>query len=202
MNNCMKLLLVLPLLSTPLCALAALSNFAISADVGASRQSTDWESGQAASFSVGLNYQITPVWSVLLNYTDSGEADLMTFSDTLPGDDILYKATMSLDTSTAGLFAQYLTERQTGHWSFGGRLGLVRWDSDMNVTLHVSPDINLTALTESGTNLAAGLLAQYGLTYSWDLTLGFDYLRHDISFEGGNMFVTNTRLYLGLKNSF
>ncbi len=202
MNTCLKLLLVLPLFSTPLCAVAALSDFAISADVGASRQSADGESGQAASYSVGLSYQITPVWSVLLNYTDSGEADLLTFSDTLPGDDIIYDATLSLDTNAAGLFAQYLTERQTGHWSFGGRLGLVRWDSDVNATLHTSPDINLTALTDSGTDLAAGLLAQYGLTYNWDLTLGLDYLRHDISFEDDSTDVTNTRLYLGLRNSF
>lgn len=202
MNNCLKLLLVLPFISTPLSAVAALSNFAISADVGASRQSAEQESGQAASFAVGLSYQINPVWSVVLNYTDSGEADMMTFSDTLPGDDVLYEASLSLDTSAVGLFAQYLTERQTGHWSLGGRLGLARWDSDMNVTLHASPDISLTAFTDSGTNLAAGLLAQYGLTYNWDLTLGLDYLRHDISIEGGSTALTNTRLYLGLKNSF
>lgn len=201
MKTAVKLLLLLPLLSAS-ALYAAPSDISVTADVGATRQSGDGESGNATSFSAGLSYQITPTWSVLLNYTDSGEADLLRFSDTLAGDDIIYDGTLSLDATGVGLFAQYLTERQIEHWSFGGRLGLVRWDADVNATLHTSPDINLTALSDSGTDLAVGLLAQYALTEKWDLTLGLDYLRYDISFEEESTDVTNTRLYIGLKNTF
>jgi outer membrane receptor protein involved in Fe transport len=202
MKTALKLLLLLPLFSAAPALFAAPSNIAVTADVGATRQSGDGESGNATSFSAGLSYQITPTWSVLLNYTDSGEADLLSFGTTLPGDDIIYNATLSLDTTGIGLFAQYLTERQVEHWSFGGRLGLIRWDADVNVTAHLSPDVSLTAFSDTGTDLAAGLLAQYALTEKWDLTLGLDYLRYDMSFEDESTDITNTRLYIGLKNSF
>jgi hypothetical protein len=202
MKTALKLLLLLPLFSAAPALFAAPSNIAVTADVGATRQSGDGESGNATSLSAGLSYQITPTWSVLLNYTDSGEADVLSFGTTLPGDNNTYNATLSLDTTGIGLFAQYLTERQVENWSFGGRLGLIRWDADVNVTAHLSPDVSLTALSDKGTDLAAGLLAQYAFTEKWDLTLGLDYLRYDMSFEGESTDITNTRLYIGLKNSF
>lgn len=202
MKTTAKLLLLLPVFVSTPAALAAASDIAFTADIGATRQSGDGESGNATSFSAGVSYQITPNWSVLLNYTDSGEADLLSISDTFNGDNLVYDATLSLDGSAVGLFAQYLTERQTEHWSFGGRLGLVHWDADVNVTVHSSPDIGLTVASDNGIDLAAGLLAQYALTEKWDLTLGLDYMRYTISFEDESTDVTNTRLYIGLKNSF
>lgn len=202
MKTSTNLLLLLPLLSVAPTVLAAASDFAVSADVGATRQSGDGESGTATSASLGLSYQITPQWSVLLNYTDSGEADLTTVSDTFAIGDVLYDATLALDNTAVGLFAQYMTERQAEHWSFGGRLGLVRWDTDLNLTLHASPDVGLTILSDTGTDLAAGLVAQYALTDKWDMTLGLDYMRYSISFEDESTDVTNTRLYIGLKNTF
>ncbi|OGO80801.1 MAG: hypothetical protein A2203_08990 [Chromatiales bacterium RIFOXYA1_FULL_46_5] len=202
MKTTAKLLIFLPLLATAPTLLAATSDLALSADLGATRQSGDGESGNAVSASVGLSYQITPNWSVLLNYTDSGEADLLSISDTFAGGNLVYDATLSLDSSAIGLFAQYLTERQIEQWSFGGRLGLVRWDADVNVTVHASPDIGLALASDKGTDLSAGLLAQYALTEKWDLTTGLDYMRYTISFDGESTDVTNTRLYIGLKNSF
>lgn len=202
MKTALKLLTFLPALTVSSTLLAAPSDFALSADLGSTRQAGDGESGTAFSGSVGLSYQITPTWSVLLNYTDSGEADLFSLSDTFAGDDIIYNATMSLDNTGTGLFAQYTTERQLQQWSFGGRIGLVRWDTDVNVTVHAASDLGLTVVSDSGTDLAAGLFAQYALTEKWDLTLGLDYLRYDISFEEESTDVTNTRLYIGLKNSF
>ncbi|WP_233080658.1 outer membrane beta-barrel protein [Rheinheimera soli] len=202
MKTTAKLLLLLPIFVSAPAALAAASDLAVTADIGATRQSGDGESGNAASFSAGVSYQITPNWSVLLNYTDSGEADLLSISDTFVGGNVVYDATLSLDSSAVGLFAQYLTERQVEHWSFGGRLGLVRWDADVNVTVHASPDIGLAVASDKGTDLAAGLLAQYALTEKWDLTLGLDSMRYTISFDGESTDVTNTRLYIGLKNSF
>lgn len=202
MKTTAKLLMILPLLATTPTLLAATSDLALSADLGATRQSGDGESGNAVSASVGLSYQITPNWSVLLNYTDSGEADLATVSDTFAIGDVMYDATLALDNTAIGLFAQYMTERQLEQWSFGGRIGVVRWDTDLNLTLHASPDVGLTILSEKGTDVAAGLVAQYALTDKWDLTLGLDYMRYSINFEEDSTKVTNSRLYLGLKNSF
>ena len=202
MKTSVKLLLVLPLLTAAPPLLAAASDLAVSADVGATRQSGDGESDTATSASLGLSYQITPQWSVLLNYTDSGEADLATVSDTFAIGDVMYDATVALDNTAIGLFAQYMTERQLEHWSFGGRLGLVRWDTDLNLTLHASPDVGLTIQSEKGTDLAAGLVAQYALTEKWDMTLGLDYMRYSVSFVEDSTDVTNSRLYLGLKNTF
>lgn len=202
MKTALKLLTFLPALTVASSLLAAPADFALSADLGSTRQAGDGESGTSFSGSVGLSYQITPTWSVLLNYTDSGEADLFSLSDTYAGDDIIYNATISLDNSGTGLFAQYTTERQLQQWSFGGRIGLVRWDTDVNVTVHTASDLGLTVVSDSGTDLAAALFAQYALTEKWDLTLGLDYLRYDISFEEESTDVTNARLYIGLKNSF
>jgi hypothetical protein len=202
MKTSTKLLLLLPVLTATPSLLAAASDFAVSADVGATRQAGDGESGTAASASLGLSYQITPQWSVLLNYTDSGEADLTTVSDTFAIGDVMYDATLALDNTAVGLFAQYMTERQLEQWSFGGRLGLVRWDTDLNLTLHASPDAGLTIVSDKGTDLAAGLVAQYALTDKWDMSLGLDYMRYSISFEDESTDVTNTRLYIGMKTSF
>lgn len=201
MKTAVKLLTLLPVLALSAPVLATTSDFALSADLGSTGQSGDGESGSAFSGSVGLSYHITPQWSVLLNYTDSGEADLYNFSDTFAGDDILYTATLSLDTTATGLFAQYTTEPQQ-QWSFGGRVGLVRWDTDVNVTVQAASELGLTVVSDSGTDLAAGLFAQYELNDKWDLTLGLDYFRYTLSFEEDSTDVTNTRLYVGLKNSF
>lgn len=202
MKTAVKLLVVLPLLSAVPVLIAAPSDFAVSAELGASGQAVDNESGTSASVSAGLSYQIDPNWSVLLNYTDSGEADLATLSDTFAIGDVMYDATLALDNTAIGLFGQYMTERQLEHWSFGGRLGLVRWDTDINLTLHASPDVGLTIVSDTGTDLAAGLVAQYSLTEQWDMTLGLDYMRYSISFEDESTDVTNTRLYIGIKNTF
>lgn len=202
MKTAVKLLVVLPLLSAVPVLIAAPSDFAVSAELGASGQAVDSESGTSASVSAGLSYQIDPNWSVLLNYTDSGEADLATLSDTFAIGDVMYDATLALDNTAIGLFGQYMTERQLEHWSFGGRLGLVRWDTDINLTLHASPDVGLTIVSDTGTDLAAGLVAQYSLTEQWDMTLGLDYMRYSISFEDESTDVTNTRLYIGIKNTF
>lgn len=202
MKNTTKLMILFTLLSVAPTLLAANSDFAISADVGATRQSGDGESGTATSASLGLSYQFTPKWSVLLNYTDSGEADLATVSDTFAIGGVMYDATLALDNTAIGLFAQYTTERQLEQWSFGGRLGLMRWDTDLNLTLHASSDVGLTIKSEKGTDLAAGLVAQYALTEKWDMTLGLDYMRYSVSFVDNSTDVTNTRLYLGLKNTF
>jgi hypothetical protein len=202
MKTALKLLALLPVLTVSSTLLATPSDFALSADLGSTRQAGDGESGTAFSGSVGLSYQITPSWSVLLNYTDSGEADLFSLNDTFAGDDIIYEATMSLDNTGIGLFAQYTTERQLQQWAFGGRIGLVRWESDVNATVHAASELDLNVVSDRGTDLAAALVAQYALTEKWDLTLGLDYLRYNISFEEDSTDVTNTRLYIGLKNSF
>lgn len=202
MKTALKLLALLPVLTVSSTLLATPSDFALSADLGSTRQAGDGESGTAFSGSVGLSYQITPSWSVLLNYTDSGEADLFSLKDTFAGDAIINEATMSLDNTGIGLFAQYTTERQLQQWSFGGRIGLVRWESDVNATVHAASELDLNVVSDRGTDLAAALVAQYALTEKWDLTLGLDYLRYNISFEEDSTDVTNTRLYIGLKNSF
>lgn len=202
MKTCAKLFCILPFLTVAPWLTAAPSDFAVSAELGASGQAVDDESGTSASVSVGLSYQIDPHWSVVLNYTDSGEADLATVRDTFAIGDVMYDATLALDNTAVGLFAQYMTERQLEQWSFGGRLGLVRWDTDLNLTLHASPDVGLTILSDTGTDLAAGLVAQYAFTEKWDMTLGLDYVRYSISFEDESTDVTNTRLYIGIKNTF
>ena len=202
MKTTTKLLITLPLLITQPTLLAATTDFALSAELGTTRQSGDGESGNATSGSVGLSYQITPNWSVLLNYSDSGEADYMRLGGILAGDEFVYDATLSLDNTSTGLSAQYQTERQIEQWFFGGRVGLVYWDTDLNMTVHSSPEISLTALSDKGTNLSAGIFAHYGLTEKWDLTLGLDYLRYRIEASGGDTDVTTTKLYVGLKNSF
>ncbi len=60
MITALKLLALLPVLTVSSTLLAAPSDFALSADLGSTRQAGDGESGTAFSGSVGLSYQITP----------------------------------------------------------------------------------------------------------------------------------------------
>lgn len=201
MRNSVKLFVLIPFIFAAPALMAQNSGFAVTADLGAARQSAEDVSGNAASAALGLSYQINSNWSTSLSYTHFGDADLYQFADTF-GDDIIYNATMSLDTTGFGLHAHYMTDRVTGIWSFGGRAGLVRWDTDINFKVDGISAANGTVASDSGVTLSAGLVAAYPISDQLDLTLSADFMRYNMDFEDENGDIDNSRLAAGVKYHF
>ncbi|WP_186435074.1 outer membrane beta-barrel protein [Rheinheimera sediminis] len=200
MRNICKLLMALPLLSVAPLALAETTGFAVIADLGSARQSAEGDAGNAASASLGLSYQFSPNWSASLSYIDYGNADVFKFSDSF-GDDIIYHATLSADSSGLGLHAQYMTDSVAGHWSFGGRAGVVRWDTDIKLAIEQT-GAGGTVASDSGIAFSAGLVAAYSITEQLDITLSADFMRYSIEIEDEKGDMDNSRLALGLKYQF
>lgn len=200
MKNAFKLLIALPLLSAAPLTLAETTGFAITADLGSARQSAEGDAANATSASLGLSYQFSPNWSASLSYIDYGNADVIEFSDTF-GDDIVYNATISADSTGLGVHAQYMTDRMAGHWSFGGRAGLVRWDTDIKLAIE-QLEVGGTMASDSGITFSAGLVAAYSITEQLDVTLSADFMQYSIEIEDEKGDMDNSRVALGLKYHF
>jgi hypothetical protein len=201
MKTSAKLFVLIPFVFAAPSLMAETSGFAVTADLGVVHQSAEGDSGNAASAALGLSYQINPNWSASISYTDYGQADVYQFSDNF-GDDIIYNATLSLDSTGLGVHAHYMTDRVTGLWSFGGRAGLVRWDTDINVKVEDMAGANGTVASDSGVALSAGFVAAYAITDQLDVTLSVDFMRYSMDFEEENGDIDNSRLAAGVKYHF
>lgn len=201
MKTRFKLLVLIPFVFAAPTLMAETSGFSVTADLGAARQSAEGDSGTAVSAALGLSYQFDSNWSASLSYIDFGQPDVYEFSDSI-GDDILYNATLSLDTTGLGLQAQYMTDRTTGHWSFGGRAGLVRWDTDINVEVDGMMDANGTVASDSGVAFSAGVIAAYAINDQLDLTLSADFMNYSMDFEDEEGDIDTSRLAAGVKYHF
>lgn len=136
--------------------------------VGAS----NYEDESGSAVAVGLNggYRYNANWSVLVDYSKYGQADLFDFN--YAGVPI----TVASDTKGLSVMGQYLTGHQVGEWAVGARLGLISWQTDVNFK---SGSNELTFDDDSGVSVIGGLLASYSATENLDLLLSADWFVYD-----------------------
>jgi opacity protein-like surface antigen len=164
---------------------------------------TNYESESGNSFSPNLlvGYNFTESISIIAQYTDFGKADLFDttflFNPSTP-----VKVEFSTETTGFSLVGQYMSPREVGLWSFGARLGLIRWSTDFNSNFSAFQANFTDTKSETGVAFYGGLIGSYALSETWDITLGADWFVNDLDVEiidGAKTDMQYSRLNLGLK---
>lgn len=169
----------------------ALSAVSLQADLGYARHKVGSEesneSGSAFSPGIALTYQVNDNWAARLQYADAGEFTVLSGQSRGYESGVWYNFDRDLD-STAnwlGLTAQYQTEQQLNHWSFGVRFGAAFWKHEFTVidTITAVSNPQLKSLigesysetgSDSGVGLLAGVFTQYHFTEQLALTFDLD----------------------------
>uniref|UniRef100_A0A486XM23 Outer membrane protein OmpA-like transmembrane domain-containing protein n=1 Tax=Rheinheimera sp. BAL341 TaxID=1708203 RepID=A0A486XM23_9GAMM len=128
------------------------------------------ESGSTAAFGVNAGYNFNDNVSFIVDYTNYGSADL--FSAPVVGGNVQF---FSETTGLSGM-VQYISERVVSEWSYGARLGLIAWSTDVSVkgfgnTAPVGDD--------SGVSVVGGFMARYAATEKLDLIFSADWFVYD-----------------------
>lgn len=128
------------------------------------------ESGDASVFGLHAGYQINDNVSVLLDYSNYGEADLfdLYLFDT--------KATIASETTGVSVIGQFMTDRNVGYFSVGARLGLISWQTDMNIKANGQSE---TLADDSGIAAIGGLIGSYAMSEKLDLVMSLDWFVYD-----------------------
>lgn len=128
------------------------------------------ESGNASVLGLHAGYQINDNVSVLIDYSNYGEADLF--------DIYLFdtQATIASETTGVSVIGQLMTDRNVGYFSFGARLGLISWQTDLNLKANGHSE---TLIDDSGIAAIGGLVGSYAMTEKLDLVLSMDWFVYD-----------------------
>jgi hypothetical protein len=217
----MKLARVLPLVCAVSCANQALaqenqpSKFSAGINLGLAQHTVDvsgadanYDEESANSFApdVFFSYKFNDNWSVVTQYTNYGEADLFDAQLTLDapgGGGVPVDLTFSSETTGFSVVGQYMTARNVGHWSFGAKLGLMKWDTDFHVkaTNTINQATGTVTESDSGVAVYGGLLGAYALNEKIDLTLGVDWFVNDLDvklIEGAQTDMQYSKLSAGI----
>jgi hypothetical protein len=158
------------------------------------------ENGNSFSPSLSAGYNFNENISIIAQYTDYGKADL--FDTNVFINPVQVNIAVSTETTGFSLVGQYMSPRSIGSWSFGAKLGLIRWDTDFNVRFKTA-QVNFTETeSESGIAVYGGFIGSYALNEKWDLTLGADWFVNDLDAEvidGAKTDMQYSRFNLGFK---
>lgn len=162
------------------------------------------ESGNSFSPSVALGYLYNPNISIVAQYTQYGEADL--FSAELNIDGVAIDATFSSETTGISLVGQYMTDASPGGWSYGAKLGLIHWSTDLNLSAsNGGVTASDTLDDDKGVAVYGGFIVSYALSEKIDLTLNADWFVNDLEvdlIDGSQEDMQYSRYTAGLKYQF
>jgi hypothetical protein len=170
-------------------------------DVSGAGANYEPESGNSFSPSLSVGYNFTESISIIAQYTDFGKADLFD-TTVLVNSFTPVKVEFSTETTGFSLVGQYMSPRSVGYWSFGVKLGLIRWDTDFNMRFSNSQANVTNTKSESGVGFYGGFMGSYALNEKWDITLGADWLVNDLDVEiidGAKTDMQYSRFNLGFK---
>lgn len=158
-----------------------------SIDVSGAGANYEEETGNSFAPSLSFGYQFNENWSIVAQYTQYGEADLFDTDFEIPVDADIVPINVAFSTDTTGLsvVGQYMTERNVGHWSLGAKLGLMKWDTDLNIH-YTSRQYGVDEVdteSDSGVAIYGGLLGAYALSETLDLTIVADWFVNDLDTE-------------------
>ena len=186
------------------------SNFAVLADIGVGHQKLDvsggyhTESGNAFSAALGLEYKINSEFSAIVQYADYGEADLFGAEIPVAGQEV--GVDFSAKTKGLSLVGQYMTARAVDNWSFGAKLGMISWDTDMYIKASGNDSsAKVTFGSDDGTSIVGGLLASYAFNQQMDVYFNADWFVSDVDgqiIEGETNEILRARYTVGLKYHF
>lgn len=164
------------------------TGFSVASEVGFGHQKIDvsggfkTESGNSFSPSIALAYNFDSNYSIVAQYTDYGESDLFVIPMSVFGQSV--NVDVSAKTTGFSLVGQYMTDRDEGLWSFGGKLGLMAWDTEMMVKASANGQSASESLgDDNGTAIYGGLLASYGLSRNLNLTFNADWFVSEVGVE-------------------
>lgn len=162
------------------------------------------ESGNSFSPSIALGYMFTPNISMVAQYTQYGEADL--FSADIDFEDVVVGTTFSSETTGISLVGQYMTDPSPSGWSYGAKLGLINWDTDLNISAtSAGASASDTLGDDKGVAVYGGFIITYALGEKVDVTLNADWFVNDLDvelIEGSQMDMQYSRYTVGLKYQF
>lgn len=162
------------------------------------------EKGDSFSPSLALGYMYDSNISIIAQYTQYGEADL--FSSELNFEGVILDTTFSSETTGVSLVGQYMTDLSSSGWSFGAKLGLIRWDTDLNFTATSGgASASDTLGDDSGVSIYGGVVVSYALSQRMAVTLNADWFVNDLDvelIEGSQVDMQNSRYSMGLRYSF
>lgn len=152
------------------------AGFSIAVEAGIGNQQVDVsggyekESGSSFSPSLALAYNFNQNVAIVAQYTDYGAAEL--FDESYSGVNV--KA--STDMSGVSLVARYLSTPNMSGWSFGGKLGLMSWSSDLYADLSAQGEsLRLEYGEDDGVAIYGGLMAAYEINENVSLLLNTDF---------------------------
>lgn len=133
-------------------------------------------------------------------YVDAGNADL--FSATRSN----VNYTFATETSQLNIFGALNSVREVGSWGFGGRLGLSKWDTTLNITGTAGQNsAQFDAGSDDGISIIGGVSAFYPITDNLDFTLTADWSVTEPDIEvivGRSTEVQYSRYALGIAYHF
>lgn len=162
------------------------------------------ESGSSFSPSLALGYVYNSNISMVAQYTQYGEADLFTSEVSYEG--AVMDTTFSTETTGISLAGQYMTDSGSGGWSYGVKLGLIHWNTDLNVLVtNGGESASGTVGDDSGVAVYGGFIVSYALSERMALTVNADWFVNDLDvelIEGSQLDMQYSRYTLGLRYHF
>lgn len=202
MQNFRTLLIALPFLTLSPFAAAQADALDLTFDVGSAKQKGERFSQSDSSVGLRLGYELTSNWSLNLSYTDFGKAQ-MPSGTLVVGNGEFFDFHSFIETKGLGLSGQYLSDPLLGGWSFGGRLGVMHFDSKMTSYAPDFEDGWSNSTKDSGSTLTLGVLSSIRLTEQLNLIISADYMAPETQIYGNSTDdIKTTRFAVGLNYHF